>query len=170
MIQRAIMTPSVSTGINQAEDDCEEILIIELGQFLKLSEWMRMASSSCSERTTRKLTEVELCHALKNICCPSRAALQHAVWGIGFSVKKFIHFDRNRQTSSSQLQQMAVQKTEDICLWLIRLWKRLWEFEIELSRDLVPPRWKWSHLHLAKGLMMTQIHKGVLLVGQGFTV
>ena len=97
-------------------------------------------------------------------------SLQHAVWGIGFSVKKFIHFDRNQQTSSSQLQQMAVQKTEDICLWLIRLWTRLWEFEIELLTDLVPPRWEWSHLHLAKGLVVTQICKGVLVVDQEFTV
>lgn len=67
MTQRAIMAPSVSTGVNQAEDGCEEILIIELGQFLKLSEWMRMASSSCSERTTRKLTEMECFHSLFNM-------------------------------------------------------------------------------------------------------
>lgn len=86
-----------------------------------------------------------------------------------FRKKKFIHFDRNSQTSSSQLQQMAVQKTEDICLWLIRLCKRLWKFETELSTDLIPHRWEWSHLHMAKGLMVMQICK-VILVDQEVTV
>lgn len=49
MTQRAIITPSVSTGISQAEDDCEEVLIIELGQFLKLSEWMRIQFPSLKD-------------------------------------------------------------------------------------------------------------------------
>lgn len=83
-----------------------------------------------------------------------------------FQKKKFIHFDRNSQTSSSQLQQMAIQKTEDVCLWLIRLCKRLWEFEIELSTDLIPHRWEWSHLHMAKGLMVMWVCKAILAIDQ----
>lgn len=76
MTQRAVMTPSVSTGVKKAEEDgCEEILIVQLGQFLKLSGWMRMASNFHSERTTSKLTEAEPCYTLKNSCCLSRATL-----------------------------------------------------------------------------------------------
>lgn len=76
MPQRTVMTPSVSTEVNEAkEDGCEEILIVQLRQSLKLSGWMRMASNFHSERTTSKLTEAEPCYALKNSCCLSRATL-----------------------------------------------------------------------------------------------
>lgn len=83
-----------------------------------------------------------------------------------FQKKKFIHFDRNSQTSSRQLQQMAVQKIQGICLWLIRLCKRLWEFEIELSLVLIPHRWEWSHLHVAEGLTVVQICRVIRIIDQ----